>query len=328
VASAAASSLDERVELLVVEPGFRPDAMFELPPSDWRAWSDRFVEERLVAPTRAGLEGADEIELVLWPESSVQAFVRERQLGAAGASLALPRLPSADARLLVGANVVRGARSTPAAVLVGLPDGAILGYQAKQQLVPGGEFLPLLGALPESWSGWLKEKFRAALGALPDCVAGEVRPPLRTARGAPFGALLCYDNAFLGPAAAQVEQGASFLVVLSNEAWYRGGGELQQLVAMTVVRACENAAPIVRCTMDGWTVWVDGEGRIAGGLPLDHAQPDGRARSMRVALTPGAGKPPLFGWLRYGSGPACGLLAVAGAALGWARRRRHRSPLR
>ncbi|MGC6488664.1 MAG: apolipoprotein N-acyltransferase [Planctomycetota bacterium] len=315
----------ERVELLLVEPGYRPDAMLRLPPVQWRAWTERFESERLVDPTRAALSSSAPVDLVVWPESSVQGFVSARRVAEGRASIGLRGLPDTSARLLLGANLRRDDRSTPAAFLVDLPRGEVRGYHAKQELVPGGEFLPLLGALPAGWSEWLGEQFRAALGALPDAAPGALRPPLETAGGVPFGALICYDNAFPGPAARQVARGARFLVVISNEAWYRGGAELQQLVAMSVVRACEGAVPIARATMDGWTVWIDAAGRLQRGLELDHDTVEGRARTLRVSVPLGAGKPPLLGWLRGSSGAASGLLMVAGALLGWGARRRHRS---
>ena len=328
VFSAADRGAGPDVRLLLVEPGLRPDDMLQVAPGQWRAWVAQFEAERLQGPTREALARTSGVDLVVWPESSVQGSLSEERLAAGGGAVRIGRQSATDARLLLGANLRRGdGRTTPAAFLVELPTGEVVGYQAKQRLVPGGEFLPLLGLLPDAWSSGLAEMFRAALGVLPDCVPGGVRPPLETAGGAPFGALLCYDNAFPGPAAAQVERGATFLVVLSNEAWYRGGGELQQLVAMTAVRACENAVPIARCTMDGWTVWVDAQGRLAGALALDHGSPEGRARVQPVTLQPGAGKPPILGWLRQAMGPGCGLAALLGAAWGWAARRRRRSSL-
>ena len=328
VISAADRGAGPDVRLLLVEPGLRPDAMMQVAPGEWRAWVAQFEAERLQGPTREALERAADVDLVVWPESSVQGYVAEERLAAGDAAVRIGRQSDIDARLLLGANVRRGdGRTTPAAVLVEFPKGEVVDYQAKQRLVPGGEFLPLLGLLPDAWSRWLAEVFRAALGVLPDGVPGGVRPPLETARGARFGALLCYDNAFPGPAAAQVERGATFLVVLSNEAWYRGGGELQQLVAMTAVRACENAVPIARCTMDGWTVWVDAHGRLAGELALDHDAQQGRARVQPVTMRPGAGKPPILGWLRQAVGPGCGALALLGAAWAQVVRRRRRSPV-
>lgn len=325
VLEAARSAPGRTVEVLLVEPGLRTAATLQLAYPEWRAWWDRFEVERLVGPTQAALAEAPPVDLVVWPESSVRWSLRERDVAAGGSTRPFRELPHEDTLLLIGANLLRGRRATPAAFALGLPGGEVVGFQEKQRLVPGGEFLPFLALLPDSWSEGLRERFRAALGSVPDAVPGSARAPMETKGGVPFGALLCFDNAFPGPAADRVARGAALLVVLSNEAWYQGGGELQQLLAMTVVRACENATPIVRSTMDGWTGWVDGTGAVVEELPLDHGDPLGRARTLRVTVPAGQGKPPAFGWLRQASGAACGLLALLCGVLGWAGRRRDRS---
>ena len=322
VAAASGEGASRRVDVVAIEPGFRAERMMALPRSELREFLARFEEERLRAPTRAALAGGP--ALVLWPESSVGAVLPAARIERGDARLMPGIAPVGEGQLLLGASVVAsaGGASTPAAILVDLADGVVQGYQPKQRLVPGGEFVPFLSWLPEGWARWVEEQFRASLGALPNSVAGRQRQPLRTAAGVPFGALLCYDNAFYGPAAGQVEQGAEFLVVLSNEAWYRGGAELQQLVAMTVVRACENAVPIVRCTMDGWTVAVDASGGLLEGLPLDHGVAEGRPRALSVPVQRGLGKLPSMAWLRRSAGGISGLSLAIGLASAWFARRR------
>ncbi len=311
----AAEAAPRPLRVVAIEPDYHPEEIYEQPRSEWRAWTERMLEQRFLAPTRAALGAEPAPDVVLWPESSVQVAFDAAQLERGEAGLLAGRLPASDARLLLGANVRRPQGATPAALLVRLPDGRVLGYQDKQRLVPGGEFLPGLGYLPQSWSRWLKAQFQAALGTVPECVAGGPRAPLATAGGARFGALLCYDNAFPGPAAAQVAQGAQALFVLSNEAWYRGGAELQQLVAMSVVRACENVVPVVRCTMDGWSVAIDAAGGLCENLPVRGAA-GGASRVLAVEVRPGAGKPPPFGWLRRSSGWLFGLLLAVGVVFG------------
>lgn len=314
-ASAAAASLGEAVQVVVIEPGFHPAEVFSRPPSEWRAWEERMLRERLIQPTKAALATSAEVDLVVWPESVVRDTVEIGRIERGVARLLSGRLPASTTRLVVGASVRRGGRPTPAAMAVELPSGRVLGHQEKRWLVPGGEFLPFLALLPESWSAACREQFRRAMGSLPDCAQGVERPPLRTAKGVRFGALVCYDNGYPGPAAAQVKQGAELLVVLSNEAWYRGGGELSQLVAATVMRACENVLPIVRCTQDGRSVAIDAGGDIQDELPLAAAPQDG-PRTLAVSLQRGTGKPPVCEWLRRSTGWVSALAVGAAALLG------------
>lgn len=313
--AAPAPSADRApVRVVAIEPGFHPEEVYALPRAQWQAWFVRTLEERLLAPTRRLLAASPAPDLVLWPESSLPDWIPEQDLSAGTAALLRGRLPASDARLLVGASSLKSdGRTTPAAVLLELPGGRVLGYHEKQRLVPGGEFLPLLGALPAGLEASMREAFRAALGSLPDCAPGAPRPPMRTKSGAPFGALLCYDNAFYEPAADLVAAGAELLVVLSNEAWYRGGAELDQLVAMTVVRACENAVPIVRCTQDGRSVAVQATGEVVAELPPGPA-PRSESRNLQVSLDRGAGEVPPLAWLRRLCGPLAAALTALGAA--------------
>ena len=225
-------------------------------------------------------------------------------------------------RLVVGVNLERDGREIPAAALLGT-DGSILGHQEKRRVVPGGEFLPFVDWLPAGLATAIHDLFRQALGSAVNCVPGQVRPPLQTASGVPFGVLMCYDNAYPGPAAEQVAQGARFLCVLSNEAWYRHGAELTQLVAMTVCRAIELRTPIVRCTTDGWSVLVTADGRLGENLAIP-AGPAAAARILRANLSPGSGLLPPLAWLQASAGPVlAGLLGLVllHAAWVWARLR-------
>jgi len=307
----AEPAVSSKVSIAAVEPRVHPfDAYAGIQAGGFAARYAELLTEHWLQPTRRILRESAVPDLVLWPESSLFGGVpRERIQAGTARVLAglLPVVPSA--RLLVGGAVETAGRETPAALLLDTA-GQVLGHQEKQCLVPGGEFVPLLGWLPEAMSSVLRNAFAAALGSLPDVEPGASLPPLQTAAGVPFGALLCYDNAFPQPGRRQVAAGAQFLCVLSNEAWYRGGGELAQLAAMTVCRARELGVPIVRCTTDGWTLAVDAAGRLLADLP---PQPAATAppRVMRVELAAAPVALPGMVWLQTWSGP----LAVAGLGL-------------
>lgn len=306
------------VRIAAVEPGFHPEEFQLQDSTKSRSAYQRLLRERLIEPTRSLLASDDSLDLVLWPESVLMYLLPMADVES-GRAILRDVLPASRARLVAGGNILHGdvgdprAQTTPSALLIELPTGRVLDHQGKQCLVPGGEFLPLLGLLPADLADSLREIFRAALGTAPNCQVGEVRPPLQTERGHRFGALMCYDNAFFEPAAQQVEQGAEFLVVLSNEAWYRGGAELSQLVAMTVVRAIENRVPIVRCTLDGLSVAVDAFGRVVAGLELAPA-PQPAARILQVSVAGRQGPIPPLAWLRRASGPILALLMALGLA--------------
>lgn len=329
----AEAAKDRSVRIAAVEPGYHPTQIWAAGRSGWRGVYERLLEQRLIGPTATLLEKVsapgEALDLILWPESSVVDWVLVADIAAGRAALLPGRFPKSDTRLVIGGSAKDSDGIGPAALLVELQGGRILEYQPKQWLVPGGEFLPLVGILPKSWADSIRLSFEKALGTPANCLSGEARPPMKTAAGVPFGSLLCYDNAFYGPAADRVEAGAEFLVVLSNETWYRGGAELTQLVAMTVVRALENAVPIVRCTMDGHSVAVDQNGRVVAGLPIAPA-PQPQARILKVSIERATGRVPPMAWLRRSCGWVLALLTALGAAhcvLRWVRIRAARTAL-
>lgn len=314
-ASAAPASEDRSVRIALIEPGYHPTEIWSAG-DDWRNVHDRLVADRLIAPTLQILQGDKTPALILWPESSLlTTVVLASDIEAGRAGLMSNTFPESSTRLVLGASVQDGESVSPAALLVELPRGRVLEHHDKQRLVPGGEFPPFVNWLPEAWAQSIRLAFQRALGTPANCWPGQPRAPMQTSAGVPFGALLCYDNAFPGPAANQVAAGAEFLVVLSNEAWYRGGAELTQLVAMTVVRALENSVPIVRCTLDGHSVAVRQDGHVLAGLEIAPA-PRSEARILQVSIDRGTGTIPPMAWLRRTSGGVLGLLVALLAAHG------------
>lgn len=303
----------QRVDVAAIEPGVHiPREMSAVPEAQQAARFKQLVQERLVAPTRALLDAADPPDVVLWPESSLHDVFCTVDFTRGSLTL-LGKWPKVSTSLVLGASIApnddKRLPPTPAALRFQL-NGRLVDHQQKRMLVPGGEFPPFYTWLPPSIADPIVGWFEAVLDRLPRATPGRELPPLQPAGGVPFGALMCYDNAFPGPAAAQVAMGARWLCVLSNEAWYEGGGELTQLMAMTVVRALETGTPIVRCTQDGWSGLVDARGRIAASLPIA-AAPQPGPRILRVEISPGPGRLPPLAWSRAVVGPAAAFAMLA-----------------
>lgn len=315
------------VDVAAVEPGVHPNDPFAAATREEQVEIvQRRFRERLFEPTAAvaGPGAAAPPDLVLWPESSSPWPAEVLADGSVDFSWFEPVLRlSPGTRLCLGADLLReDGRPTPAALLLDAR-GALLGHHEKQRLVPGGERIPFLRILPEALAGRIRAGMRAALGYVPDLAPGRDRPLLATAAGVPFAALLCYDNAFPSTFAQAARDGARFVAVLSNEAWYRGGAELDQLAAITVVRALAAQLPVVRCTSDGHTMAVDRDGRILARLPPVPAEAP-EARVLRLELPLGAGRlPPLTAvhpWLGWAAVAVLSALVLQGLAR-WARLR-------
>ncbi len=156
-------------------------------------------------------------------------------------------------------------------------EGRLLGSVSKRNLVPGGEFLPFLRRVPFGWGLSFTRLFQR-LG-VPTLQAGRGPLTLNLPATGRFGLAICYDNAFPDHFARATREGALWHLVLSNEAWYENGAELDQMLAMTVFRAVECRRAVVRCTNSGITCLVGPDGNLGPVL-----KKKGRDRGFRGIL--------------------------------------------
>jgi apolipoprotein N-acyltransferase len=315
------------LDVLLVEPGFGPN--FGLPVDASQTFADYersvvpLLEARLRRPSvaLAGRAVVDPPDVVVWPEN---AWFRMRvdEVGAPPRFLDDPAWVAVHPKstVLTGVALYSGADGREdrlGTALLG-SDGRVIGYQEKERTVAMAESLPLANLLPTSWTRLFSDWMRANMGAAPTILPGRRRPPLRLPNGALISAMVCFDNAFPSVSRAQVDAGARALIVVSNESWYHGGMELEQMVAMSVCRALETRTPVVRCTVDGATVWVDRDGVIRDRLP-EVPRPRDEARTLRISVPLGQGRLPPMAWLR-GWLP---FVAIAAVAFALARRPRN-----
>jgi apolipoprotein N-acyltransferase len=138
-------------------------------------------------------------------------------------------------------------------------------FYHKMHLVPFGEFIPYVEALP-----WL-----AALTPYRDKIPSLNfgRDPVLLPLGAyRFAASICFEdtipqviNAFFrGPEQAQQPD---LLINLSNDGWYPNSSELDMHLAIGVFRTVEHRVPLVRAVNTGLSALIDGNGEIRAVLP-------------------------------------------------------------
>ncbi|MHC5063497.1 MAG: apolipoprotein N-acyltransferase [Planctomycetota bacterium] len=313
-----APSPAESLRIGLVEPGDGEAFRF-----DMQRFANRF-EDLLLEPTRQLVEaqGEQPLDLILWPEGAgswPMAAGRFQYLWGEQPRWQRPgNWPSLDprTRLLLGTSLLIGEQQVERYYAVAAlfdAAGELVDWQEKRRPVPAGESLPLVSLLPAFLEDPIRDWMRSLVGTALDMRAGRERPMLETAGGVPFGALICFDNAFARVVREQVEAGARFLAVLSNETWYRGGRELDQMVAMSVFRALETGTPIIRCTVDGASLLVDSRGRVQAALPRRQADAIHPA-TLRVDLIPGEGALGAVAWL-HSLSEAVVLLALLGLLL-------------
>jgi apolipoprotein N-acyltransferase len=132
------------------------------------------------------------------------------------------------------------------------PKGTVEGYYDKVHLVTFVEYVPLSNFLP------FIHRMVTAAG---DFTSGTQSGLLKTSE-ATAGALICYEAIFPELSRKEVQGGANFLVVLSNDAWFGSTSAPYQLMTMSIFRAVENRRPLIRATNTGFSGFIDPCGRI------------------------------------------------------------------
>lgn len=127
----------------------------------------------------------------------------------------------------------------------------------KIRLVPFGEFVPWPG-----FFGWLGLDRVAYSFGVGDFKSGETIK-IFSARGVPpFSALICFEDTFPSLARQAVQEGAGFLVVTTNDAWFSKSAAPYQHLQASQFRAIEHRVPLVRAANTGVSAWIDRQGRV------------------------------------------------------------------
>jgi apolipoprotein N-acyltransferase len=199
-------------------------------------------------------EGA---KLVVWPETAAPFFYGweaelSRKLEAEAASGGIPIIfgapwfDPADGGKFYNSVFHMDAR------------GVVLGRYDKRHLVPFGEYIPLrpilffLNKLTEG-----AEDFSTGTG-----------PSLFRNDGRPVAASVCYEALFPGLIRDGVLEGATWLVNVTNDAWFGDTVAPHQHLAMARMRSVEFRRPMVRAANSGISAFIDADGGIAASLGL------------------------------------------------------------
>lgn len=134
------------------------------------------------------------------------------------------------------------------------PQGKLVDTYRKRRLVIFGEYIPLAKWLPFlKWFTPIEGGFTPGPG------------PVQFALGktmAKTSSLICFEDVFPHEARDHVNPDTDFLLNLTNDGWFGEGSCQWQQAASGVMRAVENGVPLVRCTNNGITCWIDAQGRI------------------------------------------------------------------
>lgn len=213
-------------------------------------WDPSFQEEimqRLDDLSRQAV--AQGAQVVVWPETAIpyRSFTEFPGLVNRVGDLAR----SLHAWLIVG-SIERAPRNATynTAHLVD-PDGNLAGRYDKFRLVPFGEFLPWKEYLPKLPGSELVMNY-APGDALTMFEFDGVRACV----------LICYESMVSDLAREQARQGANFLVIPTNDAWFGESSAAPHHFDMAIMRAVEMRRPAIQAGNTGLTGFVTPMGQV------------------------------------------------------------------
>ena len=264
-------------------------------------WDPAFQDETLLLYRDLTLaQDSFRPDLVVWPETAVPFFLRHDPRRHVVEKVAA----EISAPLLVGAPDRGGelnSRYTVSAFLI-TPKNGIAGKYDKIHLVPFGEYVPLRRIL------FFVNKITQ--GAIGDFTPGTEFTVFSIPAGR-FGVSISYEIYFPSEVRRFVQNGAEFLVNITNDAWYGRSAAPYQHLAMVVFRAVENRRYLVRAANTGISAVVAPDGRILSASGFFERTALKATIAANSSLTPYARYGDLFGW---GTATAAGIALLRAVA--------------
>ena len=192
-------------------------------------------------------------DLIVWPETAVPAFYYE--VASFLDDLEIEAQQN-DTDLLLGLLTHGEDRVSYYNTILSL--GSSREQYHKDHLVPFTEYLPmkwLLGNLVRFMQVPMSDFSQGGRDQLPLNVAGQRA-----------GISICFEDAF-GEEMINLLPSATFLVNVSNDAWFDDSWAPPQHLQMARMRALETERPLLRATNTGMTAIVDAKGRIEAQAP-------------------------------------------------------------
>jgi len=136
-------------------------------------------------------------------------------------------------------------------------EGATSSIYHKMHLVPYGEYVPMKKLL------FFVEKMVQAIGDFqPGSEYTVMKVRLPAGDAVVLGTVICYEIIFPGLVRQFVNEGATVMTTITNDAWFGRTGAPYQHFSMVVFRAVENRVPFARAANTGISGFIDAKGRI------------------------------------------------------------------
>ncbi|MGI9645976.1 MAG: apolipoprotein N-acyltransferase [Ilumatobacteraceae bacterium] len=208
------------------------------------------VTERHLEAT-ATIDPDPDLDLVLWPENTIDVFEFEGSSVAAAVAAEAARL-GVPIAVGITEDVELDNRFLNAQVVVA-PDGTIVDRYDKVRRVPFGEYVPLRGVL---------ERITSEVNRVGEAVAGTGPAVVELPDGTPLAVVISWEVFFGGRAREGVREGGEAILNPTNGASYTGTIVQTQQVASSRLRAIENGRWVVQAAPTGFTALIDADGNV------------------------------------------------------------------
>jgi len=290
------------IALAVYQPGSQPSkplnvVMVQQNEDSWKTseqeyWNMVSATEQLSLYPAAGafrsVNGqTPTTDVRIWSESSLRHLLNESQWAYKRNPVDRPFLSflsEGKTPLITGApHRYRDGFSNAAIILS--PQGQELDWYGKQALIPFAEYVP----------GWENPVFRAFVqdavgltdggwthGPGPGIV---MELPLKDGSTIPFGAPICFEDAFNWIPSDMARQGAHVLINLTNNSWSGTMAAQSQHFSAARFRAVETHLPLIRSTNGGLSCVVRPDGHMEAVMPM--FEQTSRAVTVDIPTNPG-----------------------------------------
>ena len=228
-----------------------------------KKWDPVYQSEVIATYKRLRLQArGQKPDLVIWPETATPFYFGGGAENAAMTddlkrfvrSTGTPLLTGSPTYELLPGRVVHLRNS---AFLIDR-DGGVSAVYHKIHLVPFGEYVPLKSVL------FFVEKLVQAIGDFQPGTEHTVMkiPAARSAKDIPLSTVICYEIIFPDLVRRFVNDGATVMTTITNDAWFGRTGAPYQHFSMAVFRAVENRVPVARAANTGISGFIDAKGHI------------------------------------------------------------------
>ncbi|HYG33250.1 MAG TPA: apolipoprotein N-acyltransferase, partial [Clostridia bacterium] len=292
------------LKVALVQPSI-PQTLIWDPEGDTHRFDEllRITEQALSKPT----------DVVIWPESAVPKMLRyDTNTFDAVSELARRH----KVWMIVGSDDAEPRRSAKeqaeadyfnSSFLVS-PQGKLMERYIKRNLVIFGEYVPL-----QHWLPFLQYFTPTQGGFTPG--TGPIGFEL-TALDVHTTVLICFEDIFPHLARSDVSPETDFLVNITNDGWFGESAAHWQHAVAASIRTVETRLPLIRCSNNGITCWIDRYGRFRQVFTDEHGSAYGKGYlNVEIPLLAPGEDHELTFYSRHGDWFGWGCVMIGGLVL-------------